>query len=565
MWYYHYIKRVFAILERKDWMKVKPLLTKVKANNFIEDYLSACGIDDVKQYLCPIDDNFDSPWDYPNMSNAIAALYKAVCLKYKIGIVMDSDLDGTCSAAIMTMFLRELGVEPVVFAHEGKQHGLNDLIDQITGQYIDTLIVPDAGSNDVIPCKELRHTISDIIVLDHHEITADNPYAIIVNHHLGQGLNTALSGTGVTDKFIQAYCETYDISKPYYDDIVAVSLVSDVCDLRTIENRAYLFYGLNHISNPFLSLLYEKCCKKNGQTPTGIGWDIAPLANALARVDNQEAKLLFYKALIGDGESYDKTLTELRRIKRQQDEATKAAMGAIEPTLDLDHKVIIGFGEVEDKNYLGLICNKFLSKYHKPVILLKESNPTTWSGSLRSPVELADKINESKLAKAMGHQSACGIVVKKSMLKRFAKWIDELDLSAQPDIPVTAIVNGNDISLDLCNEIERNMQLWGQGVEAPTFYISTVVSQDNIAVFRKNITTIRITVENLTCLLFFAKDEDVSTLTSKSDFRLEMIVKNCKINSYNGVDSPQCEIAQYEVHDIPNEDVNDFDWDDLFK
>ena len=549
-------------------MKVKPLLNKLNTDSFINDYLSACGVTDVDKYLMPIDDDiYDSPWDYPNMQKAVEALHKAVELNYRIGIVMDSDLDGTCSAAIMTMFLRQLGVEIVIFSHEGKQHGLNDLVDSILAESIDTLIVPDAGSDDVEQCIALRHGVSDIIVLDHHETERDNPYAIVINHYhpLGHGLNTALSGTGVTDKFIEAYCDKYDMVRPYYNDIVAVSIVSDVCDLRPIENRGYLFTGLNLITNPFLDLLYDKCCKKTGQTPTGIGWDIAPLANALARVDNQETKLLFYKALIGDVESYDETLTELRRIKKQQDKATKSAMSIIEPTLNLEHKAIIGFDEVKDKNYLGLICNKLLSKYHKPVILLRESNPTTWSGSLRSPVELADKINESKLAKAMGHQSACGIVVKKSMLKRFAQWIDGLDLSVQPDIPVTAIVDGNDISLALCDEIEDHMQLWGKNVEAPTFYISTIVTQDNIAVFRKNITTIRINVENLTCLLFFAKDEDVYALTNKSKFRLEMIVKNCKVNDYNGEFSPQCEIAQYEVHDIVDDDTSTFDWDSLFE
>lgn len=547
-------------------MQVKPILNKIQADTFISDYLTACGIDDVDRYLRPIDDNvYDSPWDYPNMLEAVETLHIAIENKWRIGIVMDSDLDGTCSAALMTMFLRQFDIEPIVFSHEGKQHGLNDLIDKISVSGIDMLIIPDAGSNDVSQCMALRSGgIKDIIVLDHHEITTDNPYAIVINHHLGKGLNTALSGTGVTDQFILAHCDKYDMPKPYYEDIIAVSLVADVCDLRTIENRGHLFCGLNHTSNPFLSLLFEKCCKKNGNTPTGVAWDIAPLANALARVDNQETKLLFYKALIGDVESYDKTLTELCRIKRQQDDATKSAMKAIEPTLDLTHKAIIGFGDVEDKNYLGLICNKFLSKYHKPVILLRESNPTTWSGSLRSPVELADKINETKLASAMGHQSACGIVVKKSMLKRFAQWLDSLDLSAQPDIPVTAIVDGNDITLDLCAEIENHAQLWGQGVESPTFYISTIVTQDNIAVFRKNITTVRISVENLTCLLFFAKDEDVYALTNQSKFRLEMIVKNCKVNEYNGVYSPQCEIAQYEVHDIADE-ASVFDWDSLFK
>ena len=62
---------------------------------------------------------------------------------------------------------------------------------------------------------------------------------------------------------------------------------------------------------------------------------------------------------------------------------------------------------------------------------------------------------------------------------------------------------------------------------------------------------------------FFAKDEDISTLTSKSKFRLEIIVKNCRVNDYNNVLTPQCEIDRYEISDI--EDDNELSWEDLFK
>ena len=42
-----------------------------------------------------------------------------------------------------------------------------------------------------------------------------------------------------------------------------------------------------------------------------------------------------------------------------------------------------------------------------------------------------------------------------------------------------------------------------------------------------------------------------------------MIVKNCKVNDYNNILTPQCEIDRYEISNV--EDDNELSWEDLFK
>lgn len=555
-------------------MKVNPKLLQVSSDTFINDYLSACGVKDIDKYLRPDNSCFDSPWDYPNMEEAVELFNTAIQEKCVIGILVDSDLDGCASAALMTMFLRGLlrqrRIEPIIFQHTGKQHGLNDVLDDIINSPVDLLIIPDAGSNDRAECMALAQNHIRTIILDHHEILNSNPYAIVVNHHLGDGLNTALSGTGVTDKFVRAYCEKYGCSRWFFDDLVAISLISDVCDITTLENRTYLYSGLNNVTNPFLQLLFEKNSKKYGYTPEAIAWGIAPLANALARVDNQETKLLFFKALIGDIDG-NEVLTDLRRIKRQQDEAVKLATNTIEPKLNLDHKVIIGFGEVEDKNYLGLIANKFAGKYNKPTILLRESNNTTWSGSLRSPVELADRINTSKLAKAMGHQSACGIFIKKSNLNKLLDWFDKQDLSQKPVKTVTAEINPNNIDIPLCKACQDNMMLWsgsdGGKIPQPKFYVKLDITPDDVTVFAKKTNTVKVVKDGVSFIKFSVPQSIVDDLKNRDNI-LEMIV-SLEVNEWNGNFTPQANIEEWEItpKDKKEEfiDNSEFDWDEVFK
>ena len=225
-------------------MKVKPLLQSVDPSNFLNQYLRALGIQDVEKYLNAGLDNMDNPWLYPNMKEGVERLHIAISCGEQIGILQDVDSDGVMSATIAYDFLKKQGIQPIVFWHTGKQHGIGpskdeDMLQQIIDSGITLLWIPDAGSGDVNPCKELKQLGIDTIITDHH-LAKGNPYAIVINCHFGEGLNSNLTGAGVTDKFIEGYCEQYDIERPDYSDLVAFSLISDVADLTSLENRAYM-------------------------------------------------------------------------------------------------------------------------------------------------------------------------------------------------------------------------------------------------------------------------------------------------------------------------------------
>ena len=75
-------------------MNVKPLLKEVNPSTFIQDYLKANGIEDVDKYLNPDDGCFQSPWDYPNMEEAVELLHSHILNSSNIGILQDCDQDG---------------------------------------------------------------------------------------------------------------------------------------------------------------------------------------------------------------------------------------------------------------------------------------------------------------------------------------------------------------------------------------------------------------------------------------------------------------------------------------
>ena len=545
-------------------MKIKKKVENISCFNFIKQYLFSCGINDVDRYLNPDRDCFDNPFDYLNMKEAIQVFDKHIKQKSKIGILMDSDMDGACSSAIIYMFCKNFGISPLIYFHSGKQHGLHDKVDELIKDNLNFIIVPDAGTNDVEDCMKIKDNIPscDILILDHHEVLYDNLYATVVNNQLGN-VNHALSGTGVTYKFIQAYSIFKNVEIPNYEDIVAVSIISDVCDLTSLENRAFIHFGFNNPQNPFLIELFNTVCKYRGVCPESIGWDVSPLANSLARIDEEEYKTFFFKCLTGEYDDYENAIKEMKKIKRKQDTIVKEITKEIEEDLDLNHKAIVCFTAPENKEIIGLIANKFTGKYRKPTILLREMNSTSWTGSLRSPFDLLETINNSKLAQCMGHGSACGITVRKANLNKLINFLDKLNIEIDPEFEIIDELNIDDITLDLAQDISDHKILWGKNVEKPRFYIH--LENPIVDIFRKTTTTIKLTKNGISFIKFFCSDETVKEFENLNGKAVNIIFE-IEVNEYNGVKSPQCNIIEYEIEKniILKNEEEEFDWDKIF-
>ena len=233
-------------------MRVKPLLSKINPSTFIEDYLQACKVENIGEYLNPTGLYVDEPSLYVNMDEACAVVKHHVDGRNKISILCDEDCDGECSTAIIYTFLKSLNANIKVFFHNvSKAHGLtktskDTVIDDIIAWETSLLIIPDASADEYC-CKELKRHGCEVVILDHHNYDFNNnPYAMIVNCLQQSGTNQSASGSLVTAKFCQRYSELYKVECPDYTDLVAMSLISDVMDLSNMENRQYIYNWLKN-------------------------------------------------------------------------------------------------------------------------------------------------------------------------------------------------------------------------------------------------------------------------------------------------------------------------------
>ena len=481
------------------------------------------------------------------------------------------DCDGMCSATIVRQFLNtQYDIDPVIYIRQGKAHGLRasaseDIVEQIKADGIQLMIIPDAGTNDAPECHDLKAHGCDALILDHHKVEINNSDAVIVNHHLGNGLNIALSGTGVTAKFIQYYCEYYHVDAPYMNDLVAMSIFSDSCSLIPLENRCYADIGMNRVENEMIKAMLP-LASRYGVNPTGYSWAMIPLINAICRQEKIDDKRRLFDAMSGHGD-IDEAIKMCKAAHRLQADEVKQIMKEVEPTLDLNHKVVIGYAKPQDANLIGLVANKFMSKYHKPIILLRPMNTTTWSGSFRSPVPLNEIINNSGYGRALGHDFAAGVYVKKADLPKLIDYLDTIDFPDEPEINVTACLDASDVNVKMCQMCEDNKELYGTGVPEPTFFFQGIIYPENVQMFKKRTTTIKVTLDGMDFLMFMANQDQIDDFTFSGPKMVD-IVATLSTNTWNNITTKQGKIKNYSldrVKELDNvADAMNESWEDDF-
>lgn len=207
----------------------------------LDGYLQKMGIENPASYLAAGEAQIENPNRYLNIDIAAARLKTAIENRESVGIICDCDVDGSASATIAYQFLASNGIGPTMFYHTGKQHGVHDLLDQILEAKLDLLIIPDASGSPE-DCATLKSSGCNVLIVDHHELEGENPYAIVVNCMQGD-TNHDASGTTVMAKIVDYTSKMYNYTSANYDDLIALSLISDSRSMLSIENRAYLNLG----------------------------------------------------------------------------------------------------------------------------------------------------------------------------------------------------------------------------------------------------------------------------------------------------------------------------------
>lgn len=533
-------------------------------------YLEACGVCDIESYINDIHET-DVPIAYKDMDRAVQIFLNHI--EDEAYIVCDCDPDGFFSCAMLMDFCDKLNMNCIPLIHESKIHGLDDdaIMEQIKKEPLPLVIIPDASGTPK-QCEELlKAGVKDILILDHHTINEYNPYATVVNNQRdGQEVfNKALSGTGVTYKFIHAVCFEQGATIPYYLDLVAFSILSDVCDLRSLENHYYVSKGLENLNNKFLNELYMNFITSDELTPEGVVWNIIPKLNAAIRSDDTELKAKILWLMSGNEDSWNEinvldVIKDLKKCHRHQSDFTKQMAETLSTTLTDDAKCHIIYTDLDLGTYTGLIAGKISGNTGKPCVLLREdSEDSNYAiGSCRSPVPLRTQMSSIRYVDwCRGHEEAFGVRCYQEDIAFLSEWTEGLDLDVRPIHNVVQIFENGNIDKNAFGFGEQYKNLWGHGIPYPTYGITNVrVNGKDIQILGRNKTTIKFTYKGKEYIKFFCSQKIKDELQVGKNKNLFFDIEGkLSYNVYNGKITEQVIIEDFDLKEPVASQ-----WEDIF-
>lgn len=577
------------------------------------------GIDakDMKHYLNTTDDDINKPAEFGEdiLKQGARMLMKHVAAEDDILIVVDADCDGFTSSAVLINYLYDAFpafTENHIkwFIHGGKQHGLSDCINEALKYKL--VILPDSSSNDFDYHKTLADAGIEVLVLDHHEADHISENACIINNQMSNYPNKELSGVGVTWQF----CRYLDMlggnsyAEDYYD-LVALGNMADMMSMKSIETKHLIHKGFKseNIKNPFIFEMAEKNnfslskadykpSADNGLqiSPMGAAFFIAPFVNAMVRSGTMEEKALLFNSMLkfkafeqipsnkrghkpGEMERLvDQAIRTCTNVKNRQTRAQDSGLEILEGKIKeynlLDHKVLLFLlepGEV-DRNIAGLIANKFMAKYQRPVCILTkvtdEDGNISYQGSARG-YDASGITNFKDICAeapgcmfAEGHQGAFGLglrfcepgaeEVAGDEILRYLDYTDEAlkDMSSEPSYFVDYIWDADEIDGEKILEMAAMNDYLGKDIDRPFVMIKNLkVSQDTLNVYKGNTLKMN-TPSNIPLMKFGGTDEELDLFNTPAVVTINAVCR-CNANEYNWEINPQLMIEAYEVVETP--------------
>jgi single-stranded-DNA-specific exonuclease len=479
-----------SILSLSDSLNISHALASILIQRNITNFFEA------KSFFRPALTSIHDPFLMNGMHQASIRVINAITNNEKIYVYGDYDVDGTCSAALMYLFLKELGanVETYIPNRLTEGYGMSvQSIDYIKEQKTDLIISVDCGITAV---EEIDHANSlgiDVIVCDHHQPKEELPKAYAILDPIKPGCNYPfkhLSGAGVAFKLASAVGDRIGKKNMAlkYLDLVALAGAADIVPL-VDENRILVKEGLDIINTnprPGIAALIKSARMEPGNLTAGqIVFTIAPRVNAVGRLgDANRAVELFTTNDPKKAIELAQVLEDENTKRRTIDEATFShAIDLVESSINIDEELGIVLHDNDwHPGVIGIVASRLVEKFHKPTVML-----TTIDGVAKGSARSVTGFNiyealqgcDDLLLQFGGHEAAAGLAVELDKLEEFRKRFNAIlrtnmrESDILPEIRIDAKLAFSEISPKFIRILDQ-FAPFGPGNMRPVFMSENV-------------------------------------------------------------------------------------------
>ena len=468
----------------------------------VDELLLARGVvrEELERHRKPtIRDFLPDPSSFRDMDKGAKRLADAVQAGETIAIFGDYDVDGATSAALLSLLLRRLGVEPMVYIPDRLMEGYGPsgvALVELKRRGASLAVTVDCGAQAFEALQEAKDSGLDVIVVDHHQCATLLPVAFaLINPNrldeaelgaahghlaavgmaflLGVALIRELRGRGAFEGKDEP--KLIDLL-----DLVALGTVADVARLQTL-NRAFVTQGLKVMAarqNIGMTALAEAARLVKPPRCRDLGFALGPRINAGGRVGKSDLGVRLLTTT--DPEEARSIAAELDRLN---EERRAIEMQVCEQALEQADKlngapVLTVMGQGWHPGVIGIVAGRVKERFGRPAIVIAETEDGTGKGSGRSisGVDLGAAVLAAKdsglLVAGGGHAMAAGLTLAPGGFDAFRDYISDRladDVNRALDgraMLLDAILAPRGVAAELCDALDEAGP-YGAGWPAP--------------------------------------------------------------------------------------------------
>lgn len=458
------------------------------------------GLDEAESFLQPtLRELMPDPSTLADMDALADRLAAAIAGKERVALFGDYDVDGACSCALLTRYLKHFGLDPQVHIPDRIFEGYGPNIaamDRLIDAGASLIVTLDCGTTSDDPIAHARARGTDVLVIDHHLSDAELPEATaLVNPNRPDDISGLgyLCAAGVTfmvlvatNRLLRQRGTTGLPDLMELIDLVALATVCDVVPLKGL-NRAFVTRGLEAArrgGNKGIGALALAARLSGPLNPYHFGFLIGPRINAGGRIGDAA---LGTRLLALDDEQ--QALLIAAQLNELNIERQRIELAAVEEAT-LAAETEIGSGEgppvlvLASANWhpgvVGLVAARLRERFDRPAfaIALGPDGGGTGSGRSMPGVDLGRAViaavESGLIPKGGGHAMAAGVTIRPGQLNAFRAHLSEAlsgDVAAartQTALAIDAAMTARAATPGFFHEIERAGP-FGAGNPQPVF------------------------------------------------------------------------------------------------
>ena len=504
-------------------LQISPVLARIMRNRELKEELT------MGKFLFGTLKDCHSPWLLKDMDKAVEAILEAMEEGLRIRVIGDYDVDGICSAYILTKGLQVLGatVDTMIphRIHDG--YGLNEhLIQEAHGDGIGMIVTCDNG---IAAASQIQQAVDlgiRVVVTDHHEVPFEEVPGVDGENLRKELLPPALAvvdpkrqectypyknicGGVVAYKLIRALAEKTgnEQLQETLEELLEFAALATVCDVMELldENHIIVKEGLKrmcHSANPGLQALMEvnqlDAARLNSYH---LGFVIGPCLNATGRLDTAQRALELLQS-----SSRVEAVSLARELKELNDSRKNLTLKGVEEAEQylqehqlLSDNVYLIYLPDTHESLAGIIAGRIREKYNHPVfVLTKGEEGVKGSGRSIDAYHMYEAMVRCKgyFTKFGGHKLAAGLSMKEEDIEPLRSALNDScglqqeDFVAKVTIDVPMPLSYGD--MELAHQLNL-LEPFGVGNPKPLFAEKNV-NLHSAVVFGKNKNVMRLRV-----------------------------------------------------------------------